>query len=483
MLCVYSGWDSVANANAQPKVFLVTATPTFTELGLAPALLNSLQHLNYQHMTPIQAQSLPWILQGNDLIAQAKTGSGKTAAFSLGLLQRLQSSRSKPQALVLCPTRELAEQVAQEIRRLASSIENVKVLTLCGGVPFRGQASSLEYGAQILVGTPGRIEEHLNRETLDLSQLTQLVLDEADRMLEMGFEAALNAIIERTPKNRQTLLFSATFPKAIEQLAAHILRQPKSVKVDAVHDEHQLRQHFYPIEEESERIEVVKRLLMAHQPRSTVVFYNTKIEAQQLANQLAREGFSVLALHGDLEQRERDQALLQFANRSATILVATDVAARGLDIAAVEVVINAQLAHDPEVHLHRVGRTGRAGKQGFACSLYSPRDQFKLQQLREQLNLDITAEALPEKNVLFQPIIKAPMVTLQIEGGKKQKIRAGDILGALTGEGGIAGDQVGKIQITDIRAFVAVTKAASKQALQKLGQGTLKGKRIRVRFL
>ena len=462
---------------------MTDSSQTFSNLNLRSELLGALDALNFTQMTPIQAQSVPFILQGEDLIAQAKTGSGKTAAFGLGLLQNLQPKCFETQALVLCPTRELAEQVATEIRKLASQIENVKILTLCGGSPFKPQAFSLEYGAHIVVGTPGRIEDHLNRGTLDLQGLDVLVLDEADRMLEMGFEESLETVIDHTPDTRQTLLFSATFPESIQQLSAHILKNPQHIKVESTHDDSAIRQHFYAVANDAERQKAVKLVLMTHQTTSAVVFCNTKREVQQLTDQLCNDGFSAVALHGDLEQRERDQTLIQFANQSATVLVATDVAARGLDIDSVEVVINYHLAHDPEVHIHRIGRTGRAGKSGFACSLISDKQSYKVAQLEEALGFEIETEALPDDSVLMQRPVKAPMVTLTIDSGKKNKIRPGDILGALTGDGGIAGDAVGKIKVTAQRSFVAVDKKLSQKALNKLNNDKLKGRKVRARFL
>lgn len=459
------------------------ASDSFAELNLRPELLGALAALNFTSMTPIQAQSVPTILLGEDLIAQAKTGSGKTAAFGLGILQHLNPKWFSTQALVLCPTRELAEQVATEIRKLASQIENVKILTLCGGSPFKPQAVSLQYGAHIVVGTPGRIEDHINRGTLNLDDLDILVLDEADRMLEMGFQESLDAVIEQTPESRQTLLFSATFPESIQQLSAHILSNPQHVKVESVHSDSAIRQHFYEVANDIERQQAVKLVLMAHQTTSAMVFCNTKREVQDLTDNLKAQGFSAVALHGDLEQRDRDQTLIQFANQSATVLVATDVAARGLDIDSVEVVINYHLAHDPEVHIHRIGRTGRAGKSGFACSLIGDKQSYKVALLEEALGIEITTEALPNDSVLLQRPIKAPMVTLLIDGGKKSKIRPGDILGALTGDGGIAGDQVGKIKVSAQHSYVAVDKKVSQKALNKLSNDKLKGRKVRARFL
>lgn len=462
---------------------MTSSSLAFSQLGLRPELTTALTTLNYQLMTPIQAQSLPAILSGKDVIGQGKTGSGKTAAFALGLLQSLQAKQFTVQALVLCPTRELADQVAAEIRRLATAIENIKILSLCGGSPFKAQANSLQYGAHIVVGTPGRIEEHLRRETLQVDTLQTLVLDEADRMLDMGFEESLNNIIEMLPQKRQTLLFSATFPESIQSIAKHVLSEPVHVKVASTHDQAILKQHFYQIADDEERKQAVKLLLMAHNPTSAVVFCNTKKEVKTLTSELAKDGFSVCSLHGEMEQRERDQTLVQFANQSALVLVATDVAARGLDIDTIEMVINYHLAHDPEVHIHRIGRTGRAGKNGFAASLFRDGQDYKLALLSDTIGQEIVPEALPGLQTLNQVPPKAPMVTLLIDAGKKQKIRPGDILGALTGEGGIVGEQVGKIKVTAQRSFVAVTKKASQKAINKLSQDKIKGKKIRARFL
>ncbi|NMH66473.1 ATP-dependent RNA helicase DbpA [Shewanella salipaludis] len=451
----------------------------FSTLKLKPALLENLTTMGYLSMTPIQAQSLPPILAGEDVIGQGKTGSGKTAAFGLGLLNKLDVKRFRIQTLILCPTRELADQVAQEIRTLARGIHNIKVLTLCGGVPMGPQVGSLEHGAHIIVGTPGRIVDHLDRNRLDLSHLEMLVLDEADRMLEMGFQPALDAIIEQAPRERQTLLFSATFPKQIQSIAEQIMYKPVMVKVASTHDAVSIEQHFYRLDDNKARMEALRLLLLEHKPESAVVFCNTKRETQEVANELAGFGFSVLALHGDLEQRDRDETLLQFANKSACVLVATDVAARGLDIDNLDAVFNYHLAYDTEVHIHRIGRTGRAGSKGAAYTFYTEQDGYKIALLEEYLERDIVSEPLPPLSLLNTTPSAPSMITLQIDGGKKQKLRPGDILGALTGENGIEGTQVGKIQIGDYRAYVAVNRKVAKKALNKITGGKLKGKSYR----
>lgn len=453
----------------------------FSSVNLQDDLLNNLASLGYQAMTPIQAQALPPILEGKDVIAQAKTGSGKTAAFGLGLLQKLDVSSFRVQSLVLCPTRELADQVARELRRLARGIHNIKILNLCGGIPIGPQIGSLEHGAHIIVGTPGRIEDHQRKKTLDLQHLNILVLDEADRMLDMGFQQSLDAILSLIPRKRQTLLFSATYPEEIRTLAKRVMHNPTVVKVASTHDNASIRQHFYRFELNKHRMAALRVLLMKNRPESALVFCNTKRETEEVADELRSHGLSALALHGDLEQRARDQTLVRFANKSVSILVATDVAARGLDIESVDAVINYHIARDPEVHVHRIGRTGRAGKKGMACTLYSEQESYRAERLEEYLGQRIEPEALPSYSLLEKPPYKPVMVTLQIDGGKKQKVRPGDILGALTGTNGIAGKQVGKIHIFDNCSYVAVSRDAARPALRKLTEGKLKGRSFRVR--
>lgn len=455
----------------------------FSSLKLHTSLLENLDSLGYQTTTPIQALSLPPILEGKDVIAQAKTGSGKTAAFGLGLLQQLQVKQFRVQSLVLCPTRELADQVAKELRKLARTVHNIKILTLCGGMPFGPQIGSLQHGCHIVVGTPGRIEEHLRKGSLNLQHLNTLVLDEADRMLDMGFQSTLDAIIEHAPSKRQTLLFSATFPEQIKSIAERVMRNPIMVEALSSHAESSISQHLFKLDNDEQRLTAVRLLLQQHRPESAVVFCNTKRETQAVADELYNYGFTALALHGDLDQKARDQTLVRFSNKSASVLVATDVAARGLDIDALDMVINYHLSHDNEVHVHRIGRTGRAGNRGIACTLYTEKEQFKVTGLENYLDLSLTSEPLPPLRLLDTPPSQPVMTTLQIDGGKKQKIRPGDIVGALTGDNGIQGDQIGKIQMFDNWAYVAVKRSVVKVAMNKLAEGTLKGKSCRFRQL
>ncbi|MFQ2014132.1 ATP-dependent RNA helicase DbpA [Aeromonas sp. 603607] len=453
----------------------------FSSLNLSPALQENLTSLGYLQMTPIQAQSLPLVLDGKDLIAKAKTGSGKTAAFGLGLLAKLNVNRLEVQALVLCPTRELADQVAQEIRRLARALPNVKLVTLCGGTPTAPQSATLSFGAHIAVGTPGRILKHLEQGTLELSGLKTLVLDEADRMLDMGFGEDINRVISYAPQQRQTLLFSATYPEGIAQMSRGVQRNPVEVSVESLHEGSAIEQKLYEVPA-GQRLDALTWLLSHYQPSSCVVFCNTKRACNDVADHLAAKGFSALALNGDLEQRERDQVLVRFANGSATILVATDVAARGLDIKELGAVINYELTYDPEVHVHRIGRTGRAGQQGLALSLYQPNEAQRVNFIEEYQQAPMPLGDLDSIGRDIKPI--APqMVTLSIDAGRKTKVRAGDILGALTGEGGIAGADVGKIQISEQYSYVAVKQSVAKAALKRLQEGKIKGRSYRARKL
>ncbi|WP_251977193.1 ATP-dependent RNA helicase DbpA [Salinicola avicenniae] len=456
----------------------------FASLPLPAALLEGLEALDYREMTSIQAASLPFILAGHDLIGQGKTGSGKTAAFGLGVLAALDLSRFHAQALVLCPTRELADQVAEELRRLARRLPNVKILALCGGTPMGPQLNSLAHGTHVVVGTPGRVEDHLRKGSLDLSALTTLVLDEADRMLDMGFQATLEAIVAATPTARQTLLFSATYSETVKPLAQRLLREPQIVEVASTHDGQSIQQSFHPVADEAARLPALHRLLLHYRPASSVIFCNTRKETQAVAEALNEAGFSAGALHGELDQRDRDQTLIRFANGSLSILVATDVAARGLDIDSLDAVFNYQLARELEVHVHRIGRTGRAGEQGIACTLVAEREAYRLERLADYLEQSLTLTPLPaEAKTNARPFLPA-MATLQLDAGKKQKIRPGDILGALTqGDESLDGNQVGKIKVLERSAYVAVERSVVKQALATLANGTLKGRRCRARLI
>ena len=454
----------------------------FSRLNLSATAVANLTQLGYTAMTPIQAASLPLTLAGQDLIAQASTGSGKTAAFGLPLVEKLQATDMAVQALVLCPTRELADQVTQEIRRLARATGNIKVVTLCGGVPLRGQVISLEHGAHVVVGTPGRILDHLERGSLSLHAVKTLVLDEADRMLDMGFMEDIVKVVKQCAKERQTLLFSATYPEGIAKLASQFMRNPQTVTVQAQHSATKIRQVFVEVKE-GERLNAVSQVLNHFRPESTLAFCNTKQQCRDLVAVLQAQGFSALALYGELDQRERDQVLIQFANRSCSVLVATDVAARGLDVAQLEAVINVDVTPDSEVHIHRIGRTGRGDAEGLAISLASMDEMGsvgKIEQLQGHESVWAPLASLtPASGGKLQP----PMATLQIAGGRKEKIRAGDVLGALTGDAGFTKEQVGKISVNEFSTYVAVERGIAHEALRRLNAGRVKGKSVKVRLL
>jgi ATP-independent RNA helicase DbpA len=457
----------------------------FDQLTLAPATLQNLEQLGYTQMTPIQAASLPVTLAGQDLIAQASTGSGKTVAFGLPLIERLQSagSPSAPvQAVILCPTRELADQVTMEIRRLARARQNVKVVTLCGGVALRGQTVSLEHGADIVVGTPGRILDHLERGSLSLAGVNTLVLDEADRMLDMGFFDDIAKVVRQCAKDRQTLLFSATYPEGIDKLAAQFMRQPKTIKVEAQHSAHKIRQIFFEVAEH-ERLHAVSSILAHYRPERTLVFCNTKQQCRDVVAVLQAQGLSALALYGELEQRERDQVLVQFANRSCSVLVATDVASRGLDVQGLEAVINVDVTPDAEIHIHRIGRTGRGDAEGLALTLASMDEMGSVGKIEVLQGRESDWQPLSILTPVAGGPLRPPMRTLQIVGGRKEKIRAGDVMGALAGECGLTREQVGKINVNEFSTYVAVQADLAKKVEAQLSSGKIKGKTVKVRLI
>ena len=454
----------------------------FSALALNPATLANLQQLGYLHMTPIQAASLPPALLGHDLIAQASTGSGKTAAFGLALLSNLNPRCFGVQALVLCPTRELADQVSEEIRRLARGTDNVKVVTLCGGVPLRGQAQSLSHGAHIVVGTPGRVMDHLERQHLALDQLNTLVLDEADRMLDMGFFDDIATVARQCPKTRQTLLFSATYPEGIAKLSQQFMKEPQQITVQAQHSAGKIEQRWYEVKN-SERLHAVSMLLQHFRPESSIAFCNTKQQCRDLVAVLQAQGFSALALFGELEQRERDQVLVQFANRSISVLVATDVAARGLDIADLAAVINVDVTPDAEVHIHRIGRTGRGDAEGLALNLASMDEMGSVGKIEVLQGRASQWYPLAELTPSGSGPLVPPMATIQIIGGRKEKIRAGDVLGALTGDMGYVREQVGKINVNEFSTYVAVARGIAPQVVQRLNTGRVKGKSVKARLV
>jgi len=454
----------------------------FAGLPLKPSTLDTLTQLGYLEMTAIQQEALPAALAGKDLIAQAETGSGKTAVFALALLANLNQRRFAVQSLVLCPTRELADQVAAEIRRIARGDDNIKVIVLCGGVPLLGQSSSLEHGAHIVVGTPGRLIDHLDRGSLRLDSINTLVLDEADRMLDMGFLDDIIRIAETCPKDRQTLLFSATYPETIERLAGRFQNKPIRIQAQTRRTDDAIREIAYEVRSET-RFEAVALLLKHFRPGSSLAFCNTRVACRELAGWLKDQGFDALELHGELEQWERDQVLARFAGKSVSVLVATDVASRGLDIDKLEAVISVDIPADPEVYTHRIGRTARARETGLALSLFDAGEIALVRRIGAYNNREIPRGELPTLDDAESRPLLAPMVTLQILGGRKDKVRPGDVLGALTGDAGYAKEQVGKIKVSEICTYVAVDRNVALEAARKLDAGRIKGRSFRVKVL
>jgi ATP-independent RNA helicase DbpA len=452
----------------------------FNLLKLRPELLGNLADLGYTEMTLVQAETLPLLIGGRDVLARAKTGSGKTAAFGLGLLNKLTTDVFEVQALVLCPTRELADQVAKEIRRLARSIPNIKVLSVCGGSPLRSQTASLQRSPHIIVGTPGRVHKHLRGGTIDLGGLQTLVLDEADRMLDMGFMDELNAILAFVPKQRQTLLFSATYPDAIAEISARVQRDPRIVDVTDDEQPAQITQTWCSVTRENRTAELV-RVLQAWGGSSNLVFCNTKVDCAEVADYLRGQKIVAAALHGDLDQAQRNQVLVRFSNRSVSVLIATDVAARGLDVKDIDAVFNYELPPQAEIYVHRIGRTGRAGKTGVAVSLVEEREMWRLEEIEKAMPDSLLQQrGIPDAK-RGDDSLTPSMTTIQISGGRKNKLRPGDLLGALTAQGGIPGDAVGSIDLFDAYCYVAVRNTHVAKALRQLSDRPIKGRKYRAR--
>jgi len=450
----------------------------FSDLDLPHALLSAAQSLGYTELTPIQAASLPPVLAGLDVLAQAQTGSGKTAAFGLGTLNALNPDQIRTQALVFCPTRELADQVARELRLLARLLPNVKVLSLCGGIALKPQVASLRHPPHVVVGTPGRLEELIELGALDVSGIQVLVLDEADRMLDMGFIEVITKLLGKMPSKRQTLLYSATFPDSIRALSKRFQNDPQAITIE--HEGSAVEQHFYALTPD-QKPDAVAALLLAHKPESALVFCNTRRDCAGLADELSRRGFAALALHGDLEQRDRDEVLVRFANRSMSVLVATDVAARGIDIKELPLVLSCDLASDPDQHLHRIGRTARAGARGLALALCTDEDSSRLKAIAQRHGHEVGTKAIDLGDARRGKPAAPAYSTLIIDAGRQDKLRPGDVVGALTGSVGLTVDAIGKIDLFATRTYVAVRRPQRDQAMQGLQKGGIKGKKFRIR--
>jgi len=445
---------------------------TFETLALRTPLKEALKRLEFTQMTSIQSSALPVILQKKDCIAQAATGSGKTLAFSLGILEKINPKFFGTQALVLCPTRELAEQVAKVVRSLASEIGNIKVLTLCGGVPMKGQIHSLKHGAHIIVGTPGRVLKLLQIDAFDPSQIQSLVLDEADQMIDMGFIEDITSILGFTPPTRQSLLFSATFPESVQTITSDFMKDPVTVTAEHSLSKPKIEEIAY-LCNDKDKLQAISTVLHLHEITNTIVFCNTKVDANTLCEDLNRIGIHALILHGDMEQFDRNEAIIQFRNLSAPILVATDVAGRGIDIEGLDAIINYEVPIQNERYTHRIGRTGRAGKNGIAITLVN---NYQYERFID-LNRPISPIELPGIKNAFP--LKTLMRTICIDAGKKEKLRAGDIVGALIHECGLSKEEIGKIDQLDHLSYVALPRNKAENIFQKLVNRPIKGKTFR----
>jgi len=474
-----------------------TIATAFSSLGLSPGLQAVLKDMGYADATPVQAMAIPPLLAGRDLIGQSRTGSGKTAAFAIPLLERLQAGERALQALVLCPTRDLCTQVAGEIRKLGRYQPNLQVLIVTGGSPVAPQAQALERGVHVVVATPGRLLDHLRRGKLALESVRTLILDEADRMLDMGFRDEITAILDQVPTARQTALFSATFDDNVLDLSSQYQHQPERVEIRELPAA--IEQTRFEASEQ-QRPAVLLDILRSRPMGSVMVFCNTRKTVDAVTRQLQQAGIAADQLHGGLEQRDRDLAMARFRNHSTRVLVATDVAARGLDVAGMDAVINYELPPQPDTYVHRIGRSGRAGEQGLAFSLYSADEAFRITDIEAYTGLEIrfqrpqAAAAEPDAAAEGQAVNHAgpaagpeqeatQLQTLCISGGRKDKLRPGDILGALTGDAGLDAAQVGRIEITDKLSYVALHADVAGKAMARLRAGKIKGRRFRVELV
>ena len=523
-------------------------TVRFEEMGLSEEIQKAVRYMGFEEASPIQAKAIPAMISGIDLIGQAQTGTGKTAAFGIPILEKVDPKLKKLQAIVLCPTRELAIQVADEIRNLSRYMHGIKVLPIYGGQDIVKQIRSLKSGTQIVIGTPGRVMDHMRRKTMKLDFVHTVVLDEADEMLNMGFREDIEFVLSGVPEERQTVLFSATMPKPIMESTKKFQNNAKVIKVTKKElTVPNIEQYYYDVKPKKKE-EVLSRLLDIYSPRLSVVFCNTKKQVDLLVNALLGRGYFAAGLHGDMKQEQRDRVMQGFRTGKTEILVATDVAARGIDVDEVEAVFNYDLPQDDEYYVHRIGRTGRAGREGRAFSFVSGKEVYKLKEIQrycktkiyaqkvpslndvantkmenilddverviEQEDLDMMINAIEERvnNSEFTAMDMAAaflkiccgmtednknteendwefgdtgagedgMVRLFINIGKKQRVRPGDILGAIAGESGMDGKLIGTIDMYDKYTFVEVPREYAREVLNAMKNVKIKGKTVAV---
>lgn len=515
----------------------------FEDLGLCPEIMKAVKNMGFEEASPIQAKAIPAMMEGKDIIGQAQTGTGKTAAFGIPLLEKIDPKNKKLQAIVLCPTRELAIQVAEEIRNLAKYMHAIKVLPIYGGQEIVKQIRSLKSGTQLIIGTPGRVMDHMRRKTVKMENIYTVVLDEADEMLNMGFREDIETILEGVPEERQTVLFSATMPKPILDITKRFQKNAELIKVTKKElTVPNIEQFYYEVKPKNKE-EVLSRLLDIYNPKLSVIFCNTKKQVDLLVNGLLGRGYFAAGLHGDMKQAQRDRVMEGFRKGKTEILVATDVAARGIDVEEVEAVFNYDLPQDDEYYVHRIGRTGRAGRVGRSFSFVTGKEVYKLKEIQRYCKTKIYAQKVPslddvantkmdklmetinriieeEDLTTYFQMIQAEvndsdytsmdiaaallklcsgtkeedsadmfedtgaeepgMVRLFINIGKKHKAKPGDILGALAGESGLPGKVVGTIDMYDKYTFVEVPREYARDILNAMDHAKIKGKSVAV---
>lgn len=519
-------------------------TVRFEDLDLLPQIQRAVKEMGFEEASPIQAKAIPVVMAGKDIIGQAQTGTGKTASFGIPLLQKVDPKNKHLQAIVLCPTRELAIQVAEEIRRLAKFLHGIKILPIYGGQDIVKQIRSLKAGTQVVIGTPGRVMDHMRRKTVKLDHVNMMVLDEADEMLNMGFRDDIETILSQIPEERQTVLFSATMPRPIMEIAKKYQKDTEIVKV--VKKEltvPKVEQYYYEVRPKN-KSEVLSRLLDIYAPKLSVVFCNTKRGVDNLVEELKGRGYFAEGLHGDMKQQQRDRVMNRFRNGKTDILVATDVAARGIDVDDVEAVFNYDIPQDDEYYVHRIGRTGRAGRTGVAFNFVVGKEVYKLRDIQRYCKTKIIAKKIPSLNDVVDTKVEKilgrlddiiqnedisrmvdlieekvnqeeytsldvaaaflyaamgennqseqtgmefgdtgaeeGMVRLFINIGKKQNVRPGDILGAIVGETGMPGKLVGTIDMFDKYTFVEVPREYAHEVIEAMKSAKIKGKNVNI---
>ncbi len=516
----------------------------FEQMNLSPEICRAIEDMGFEEATPIQSQSISKIMQGKDIIGQSQTGTGKTAAFGIPCLEKIDSENKKLQALILCPTRELAIQVSEEFKKLVKYKENIRIIPIYGGQPIERQIFALKKGAQVIIGTPGRVMDHMRRRTLKMETVKMVVLDEADEMLDMGFREDIEQILTKVTSEHQTVLFSATMPKEILDLTKKFQKEPSLIKVTRKElTIPSIEQVYFEVKEKN-KLDAISRLVDLYDPGLSIIFCNTKKRVDELVEQLQARGYFAEGLHGDLKQPQRDRVMQKFRSRNIEILVATDVAARGIDVDDIDIVFNYDLPQDEEYYVHRVGRTGRAGKTGKAFTFVVGKELYKLKDIMKYTKAKIIQQRLPSINDIEEAKINVfveklksviddnhltkyiniveeivdddynsmdiaaallkmslgdlstnnvkdediedtgsseeSMARLFINVGRKDGIRPKDVLGAIAGETGIPGKVIGTIDIYDNYTFVEVPKEYAKEVLFRMKNNQIKGNKINI---